>query len=422
VSVTLRRLIPLASLAVAVLAFAIVVTQGASGMRVTAVFQQAYGLVPGGQVMIAGVQAGTIDSVTLSSDGLPHVAMRLDSGVVLHRGVWAELREISNSGELNRYVLLADPGRGPVLPDGAVIPSTQTAEPVEIDQLLNTLDPRTRAAVRGVLASFDSSTVNLGAAFRAALRHSADAFDQTAGVLHEVTFDGHALRTLVGSGAEVWATLAAQRPALAATVEQLSELLSETAQHQRSLNTAIALLPAGLREPRLALDRLRQAVPTLNRFITAAAPAVDQLRPTAAELAPVLRAARPAVDELAALTRSAPAALHRLGPLLPALYSTLVRIEPVLRLAMPVLDLVRVYTPDIAGLIANWASTNSSYDASGHGARILGSSAPPPATSQSPASGAPGFIPPPFLRLPGAAGGDPWRGYAASFLAAAKDR
>jgi hypothetical protein len=99
-----------------------------------------------------------------------------------------------------------------------------------------------------------------------------------------------------------------------------------------------------------------------------------------------------------------------------------VHLAPVLRYSLPVLDYVRVYTPDIMGLIANWSGTNSTYDAAGHGARILASSAAPPTTAQPASSGAPGYLEPPFLRGPGSAGGDPWRNYASSFLSPRWDR
>ncbi|MEA2637831.1 MAG: phospholipid/cholesterol/gamma-HCH transport system substrate-binding protein, partial [Chloroflexota bacterium] len=260
-----QRFVPLAALGLALVAVAIILASSSGGgERVTAVFQQAYGLVDGGEATIAGIPVGSIDKIALGSDGLPHVTMQLDGGVRLHEGVRADLRELSNSGELNRYVLLEDPGRGPELPDGAEIPSTQTAEPVEIDQVLNTLDPPTRAAVRSVLGGLDSATVGLAPAFRAALQHSADAFDETAGMLQEVTYDRSALRTMVSSGAAVSGALANARPALAATVDQLSALLSETAARQGALGETIARLPAGLRQPGRALDRLRVALPTLR--------------------------------------------------------------------------------------------------------------------------------------------------------------
>lgn len=417
-----RRLLAAAALGVAAVLVAVVVaSSGQDGRRVTAVFQQAYGLVKGGQVLIGGAHVGEITAVGLGPDGLPRVAMRLDKGVRLHTGARADLRQLSNSGQLNRYVLL-DPGHGRVLDDGALIPSDQTAGPVELDQVLGTLTPRTRADVRAVLGSFDDATDDLAPAFRAGLRHSADALQETAGTLAAVTRDTAALRLMVSQGAQVSSTLAQERPALGGTVDELSGLLTATARRERELGTGLSRLPAGLRGPRQALDRLHAALPTLEGLLRAAAPASRELQPTATQLAPILRSARPALDQVAALAREAPPRLRAVRPLLGTLRTSLGKMVPTLRYALPVLDYVRVYTPDITGLIANWASTNSTYDASGHGARILASSSAPPTTPQPTSSGAAGYLEAPYLRLPGSAGDDPWLDYTASFLAPEKDR
>ena len=45
---------------------------------------------------------------------------------------------------------------------------------------------------------------------------------------------------------------------------------------------------------------------------------------------------------------------------------------------LPVLDSTRAYTPELAGYLANWAGFGSSYDANGHGMRLM------PTTTQIP--------------------------------------
>jgi phospholipid/cholesterol/gamma-HCH transport system substrate-binding protein len=415
------RAIAVGSLLLAAVAVALLVTRGPDGQRVTAVFEQAYGLVKGGQVVAGGVPVGTIASVDLGRDGLPHVAMHLDGDVRVREGARADLRQLSNSGQLNRYVLL-ELGHGAVLRDGAVISTAQTDQPVEIDQVLDTFEPHLRADVRAVLGALDDSTARLAPAFRAGLRNSAQAFRESAAVLAQVAHDGRALRTLVAQGAKLSGALRAERPALGATVDQLAGFLQTTAARSDELGTAIARMPAGLRGPRRALDRLRAAVPELDGLVTDAAPAVVQLGPAARALSAALPATRRTLVETARLARRSPPDLRSLRRLLPDIQSTLARMTPALRLALPILDNVRVYTPDITGLLAAWSAVNSTYDAVGHGARIFPTNIAPPATSRPPTSNAPGYIAPPFVRTPGSAGGDPWPGYASSFLARAGER
>lgn len=401
---------------------AVIAKGGSDGQRVSAVFQQAYGLVKGGEVVAGGVHVGSITSVDLGADGLPRVAMELDEGVQLREGARADLRQLSNSGELNRYVLL-ELGRGAPLRDDAEIASTQTAQPVEVDELLSTLEPRTRSDLREVLASLDRGTVDLAPAFTASLRNSAEALRETSGVLAQVTQDGDALETLVGQGANLSTALRHERPALGATVEELSGFLQTTARRQNDLSAAIERLPAGLRDPRLALERLRGAVPELERLVRVAGPAAGELEPTLRQLIPALPPARRTLSETAALARRSPADLRALERLLPVAESTLKRLTPTLRASLPILDYVRAYTPDFTGLVASWSAMNSSFDAVGHVTRIFSTvGSPPPNTPRPATSGAPGYLLPPYVRAPGSVGGDPWADYESSFLSPAEDR
>lgn len=387
--------------------------------EVTAVFEQAHGLVAGGRVVAGGVDVGEIAAVEIGPDGLPHVRMRIRTDYRLRRGAVADLRLLSNSGELNREITLTR-GRGPKLGDGAVIPSAQTAEPVELDQILNTLDPGVRADMRYVIGRIDGSTRGLAPALTRTLDRSATALEETAALAREVDQDGVALRTLVTQGQVASSALARDREALGSTVDRLAGLLTTGARHGPELREAVHALEDGLRSPRLALDELRTTVPVLDELVAAAAPAARELRPTATLARRTLRAARPALGELEATLRTAPGELRKVRPLLRIAGSTLARLTPVLEGALPVLDYARVATPETAGLISNWASMESAYDAAGHGARMFPTySQRIPNTTVSASSIAPGYVPPPFLRTPGALAGQPWDEYERSFLSEA---
>jgi phospholipid/cholesterol/gamma-HCH transport system substrate-binding protein len=402
---------------------AVVVALGSSGAsyRVTAVFQQAYGVIPGTRVLAGGVQVGEVRSIGLGRDGLPRVAMGIDDGYELRRGASAAIELLSNSGEVNRYIALRN-GTGALLADGAVLPPSQTGVPVEIDQVLSTLDPATRSELGGVLASLDSSSQGLADAFRATLHHSQAAFTAVASDLGQVTQDGEALRTLVSQSAALTTTLASSRSSLAATVDQLSGLSAATGRREAALAIGVARLPAGLRSIRTSLDTLRAAVPSLDVFVRAAVPATAQLLPTLDELGPTLQVAKPALRQATQLVEQAPAQLHALRPLLVAGTPVLVRLTATARTLLVMLDYLRVYTPEVAGIISNWASMLGDYDRNGHVTRILATLVPPPNVAQPLDSIAPGLIPAPFTRAPGALDGTPWTNYQDSFLSRSQHR
>jgi phospholipid/cholesterol/gamma-HCH transport system substrate-binding protein len=413
------RLISLLALVAAATAGLLILTSSGSTYRITAVFQQAYGLIAGGRVVAGGAPVGEVQSVTLGSDGLPRVAMQIDDSYRLRQGATANLLEFSNSGELNRYVLLSS-GSGAPLANGAVIRSSQTDQPVEFDQVLSTLDPATRSEVRSVLASFDSSSHGLSGAFRAALHHSAASFAAVASDLGQVTQDGFALRTLVSQSNVLLSTLARNRAALASTVDQLSGLNAVTGQRESELSATVARLPAGLRSLRLSLDTLRSSLPRLDTFVRATRPATTELAPTLRQLQPTLIVARPALQQASKLIRHSPEQLRALAPLLaasPPMFGTL---TAVLRRSLVMLDYARVYAPEIAGVLTSWASMTGDYDALGHVYRILATVKPPKNAVTPLDSIAPGFIPPPFTRAPGSLVGTPWDNFSDSFLSGKK--
>ncbi|HEX6388648.1 MAG TPA: MlaD family protein, partial [Solirubrobacteraceae bacterium] len=245
------RVAATAALLVAVAVAVVLLWPGGGRYHVTAVFEQAQGLVAGNDVWAGGKIVGEIDEVRLGADGLPRVRMAVDDDYALRAGARADLRLLSNSGELNRIVVLTA-GAGARLRDGATIPSRQTDQPVELDDVLDTFAPRMRADVRGVLARLDGSTRGLDEAFDASLRDSAGALAESAALLRATTADGAALRALVDRGGSAAAAFARNRDALGATVEELEGLFAATAPRTAQLRAAVRALPGGLRGPRRA--------------------------------------------------------------------------------------------------------------------------------------------------------------------------
>ena len=427
------RVVAVGALAVAAVAFLLALALSSGGYRVTAVVNQAHGLVAGGEVQAAGFKVGEIKAIELGDDGLPRVRMEIEDGYRLRQGASADVRLFSASGEVNRYVAL-ERGSGEELPDGAVLPPAATDEPEEIDQILETLDARTRAQVRGLFEALDASTAGRGGDIERTLAHSADALHETAAVIDQVNADSKALRTFVEKGRRVVSALAAEPAALGGTVDELAALLDTTARRQAELAEGIRFLPQGLGEPRLALERTRAAIPNLRTLVRIGRPAIRELVPFARELRPALADARPTLDEAERLIRTGPADLRRLEPLLRDLRPLLPRLSNALEGTGPVTDDLRARLPDVFGFFANWADFTAAYDANGNGGRVAIIPAAPapvyggpgdapyrnliaPGSCEPDGTTAPGLLPAPFDRTPGVLGCDAWLDYEDSFIA-----
>src|SRR4051812_44230169 len=130
--------------------------QGGGSYDITLTLDNASQLVEGGQVKVGGVAVGSINSIELADDGRAHVKLSIDDDTVtpLHSGSRAEVRQSSLAGGPNRYVALtAGPVNGAENADGGSIPAEDTSAEVDLDEVLNTLDPSTlrdlKAFVRG---------------------------------------------------------------------------------------------------------------------------------------------------------------------------------------------------------------------------------------------------------------------------------
>src|SRR4051794_13697771 len=136
----------------AIVLVAIVLFGGSSAYTVNATFLNAGQLVRGNPVQSGGVPIGSVGSIKITPEGQAVVALKIkDKFTPLPKGTQATIRQFSLSGIANRYVDLQYPSgrsRGS-LADGGSLHVDETKTAVDLDQLFNTLDPKTRKALQG---------------------------------------------------------------------------------------------------------------------------------------------------------------------------------------------------------------------------------------------------------------------------------
>lgn len=113
------------------------------GYLVSADFRDSGGVFVGSQVTNRGVSVGTVEKLTLLSDGV-RVSMRLKPGTKVQTPTKAAVGNRSAIGE--QYVdLLPQSDHGKVLEEGDVIPMTSTSIPIQPTQLVVNLDRLVRS-------------------------------------------------------------------------------------------------------------------------------------------------------------------------------------------------------------------------------------------------------------------------------------
>jgi phospholipid/cholesterol/gamma-HCH transport system substrate-binding protein len=374
--------------AIAVVAFVLFGNRG-PGYTVHARFQNASQLVKGDFVQVAGVPIGKVAGIDLTSDGQADVRMKItDAGYrPLRRGTKAIVRQASLSGVANRYVDLQLPAADhqETIPPGGVIDQTDTTTAVDLDQLFNTFDPKTRKALTGVIRGYASAYGGKGPEANAGWAYLNPALAASSRLFDELDSDTPTLKRFIGTSAQLVGDLAARRADLAGLVDHLATTTGAIGRQKQSLSTAIGDLPGFMRRADTTFVNLRATLDDLQPLVDDAKPVAKKLQPFFGQLRPLARDARPTLRDLSAVVRSpgesndlieltksaVPLRNAAVGPskrdgkerdgALPASTSALREATPELGTAVP-------YTPDLTGWFDDF-SHSGLYDALGGASR-----------------------------------------------------
>ncbi len=102
-------------------------------------------LVLGDQVQVGGVPVGSVTDITLTHNYKARVTIHIEGSLVpLHRGTTAQVRVPSLTTVAGRYVALSPgPNNASELPAGSTLPASAAQGTTDLDQLFDTLNPRT---------------------------------------------------------------------------------------------------------------------------------------------------------------------------------------------------------------------------------------------------------------------------------------
>ena len=419
-----RRAIAVAALVVAIAAIALVLTRSdGATYEVRATFDDVRGLIEGGDVRAGAVPVGKVTKIEIGPGERPLVTMAIDDDFRLREGATADIRLASNVGAVNRTVELEQGDAGaPRLRDGARLRGGQTDQPVNFDEVMDSLTPRTRRDIANLLGGLEAGTRGRGPDIDRTLRHSALALGNTAALLAEVNQDGQALRTIVGDGERVVSSLASRPGDLGATADRLAALLDATAARRAELRESVRLLGPALADGRRTLDAVAAATPELRRLAVAAGPAIDALGPFARLLPDATAAAGPLAEQTRLLVERGPALIRQVRPIARAARPVTTKLEQVARDALPLARVLQVYVPETVGAFQNFGATAGAYDENGHILNVasgLNPSVPESAATSPPLGPAdcdrgtpslvrPGMLRKPYIRAPGVNECQPW--------------
>src|SRR4051794_23163666 len=351
---------------------------GGDGYTVNVTFQNAGQLVKGNNVEVAGRPIGKIKSIALDDHGQARVKMSVGSGFdPLHHGTTAVIRASSLSGIANRYVELhPGPNSSPKIDDGGQIGADKTQAPVDLDQLFNTLDPKTRKGLQGIIQGSAQQYKGKSAKAAAALKYFNPALSTSARVMRELVLDRQSFERFVNDTAETVTALDARRDDLAALVGNANATTKAIGDENVALGRALGLLPDTLRRANTTFVNLRATLNDLDVLVNESKPATKDLAPLFRQLRGLVDDSIPTIHDLRVLIRKQGKNndLIELTGKMPKLADIAKKTFPhdiaALQKSLPVISYIRPYTPDLTGWVTKFAEVANPYDANGHYARI----------------------------------------------------
>ena len=336
------------------------------GYRIAAEFDQAVQLGTQANVDIAGVRIGRVVSVSLDHrTGHTRAVLQIDPRYAPRPvDTRAILRQKSLLGETYVQLSLGNP-HGPMLHDGAQLAQAQVQPTVQLDQILNSFDPKTRAAFETWMQDDGIAFTNRGQAFNDALAELYPFAGNVSSVLAVLQRDGSATSTLLHDGGQVLAAISRNPAQLQGLIRNADTVFATTAGRNRDLAAAVRAFPA-------FLQSTRETVQTVRSFAGQTKPLIDELKPAALQLSPALQA-------MARLAPNLETVMKGLGPLtgaaqtgVPALESFLAvnagagsgsaktlftSLTPFFGQLVPVFDYLGAYRRELAAFFANGAAS-----------------------------------------------------------------
>ena len=221
-----------------------------------------------------------------------------------------------------------------------LLPVSQTAKPVDLDLLNNTLRLPYRERLAIILNELGTGLAGRGGDLRQAVTNADPALKETDKVLAILADQNRVLSDLARNGDTILAPLARDRAKVADFVTQANKTSEATAERSSALEQNVAKLPAFLRELKPTMERLGglsdqmtpvltdlgAQAPAINRFIKqlgpfsqAGIPALQSLGAAADVGAPALTKSKPIITDVGQLASTSKPLTNNLAALLTSL-------------------------------------------------------------------------------------------------------
>jgi phospholipid/cholesterol/gamma-HCH transport system substrate-binding protein len=265
--------------------------------NVRAVFKSANNIRPSSPVRIAGVTVGKVESIERLREGEESavVVLRIeDKGLPIHKDAHFAIRpRIFLEGNFFVDVKPGSPSE-PVLGDGDLVPVNQTTTPVQLDQILTSLQTDTREDLKSVVRELGTGVSGEGGkGYNRSIPYWESAYRDGAIVAEaQLGTEEHDLSNYLKGATKTADGLDRDPQALQTLIGTFNTTAAAFAREDRALQQAIGELPRTLRAASPALKALNDSFPALRAFVKDFRPAVRSSGPALDASIPFAREAR----------------------------------------------------------------------------------------------------------------------------------
>lgn len=326
----------------------------ADDYRVSFRVAEAKNLQEHGDVSIAGVVIGEV--VNQARDGdRTRITLNLSPEVApLHEGATVRIGVKSLIGQ--SHVNIVD-GDGEPIEDGTTLPESAVEPAVDIDEVLNTLDPETRKALGGTIRSLGAATKGTAEDTSGLMTGLGKLGREGHTALDAIAAQSDDLKALTREAAILLNALDTGRGQIATVVRDARTLTKATAGQRHAIEATMRRMPRLLASARLAtgkLDKLSGSLAPVATDLKRAAPDLNQSLLQLPAVTNDLRGLLPALDRT---LDSAPATLDRVGPVASDVRTLIPNAELMLRDVNPMLAYLKPYGRDIGSMFASFGAS-----------------------------------------------------------------
>ena len=317
----------------------------------------AFGLVSGADFKIAGVPAGTIQSISLPNGCVKGNTYDCYAQVTVHvtqngfgpfrTDAFCQSRPQSLIGE---YFIECQPGQnGKVIPPGGTIPVTRTQSTIPADLLQDVMQLPYRERFTLIVNELGAAVAGRPDDLEAALARAVPALTETDNLLNLLGNDSRTLQLLTANSDSVVTALAQNTANVQRFITQANNAASDTATQQSNLEATFSKLPAFLEQLQPAMKKLGSAADAntpvlanlnnasglidrlftdLPRFSKSSLPAIKSLGQASITGRQAAVAAGPTIADLNQFAKPTPELAHNLAIVLHDLDNRKRAVEP----------------------------------------------------------------------------------------------